>query len=117
MRSMPSGKMNTFANRTLPSALYVAIRDDQPINAVSAFEEPVKSKEGTSISRQAAERLGERIGEIEKAYAHPALRAWNVVVGEPVESLSSLGVSADFVTLTDGVRDEVLALLGQGSER
>ena len=117
VRSMPSGKMNTFANRTLPSALYVAIRDDQPINAVSAFEEPVKSKEGTSISRQAAERLGERIGEIEKAYAHPALRAWNVVVGEPVESLSSLGVSADFATLTDGVRDEVLVLLGQGSER
>lgn len=117
VRSMPSGKMNTFANRTLPSALYVAIRDDQPINAVSAFEEPVKSKEGTSISRQAAERLGERIGEIEKAYAHPALRAWNVVVGEPVESLSSLGVSADFATLTDGVRDEVLSLLGQGSER
>lgn len=117
VRSMPSGKMNTFANRTLPSALYVAIRDDQPINAVSAFEEPVKPKEGTSISRQATELLGRRICEIEGAYAHPALRAWNVVVGAPVEPLSSLGTSADFGTLTCGVRNEVLALLEQGSGR
>ncbi len=117
VRSMPSGKMNTFANRTLPSALYVAIRDDQPINAVSAFEEPVKPKEGASISRQAIELLGRRICEIEGAYAHPALHAWNVVVGEPVEPFSSLGVSADFGTLTCGVRDEVLALLEQGSGR
>lgn len=116
-RSMPSGKMNTFANRTLPSALYVAIRDDQPVNAVSAFEEPVRAHEGTSISRQAAERLGSCIAQIERAYARPALRAWNVVVGEPVEPLSSLGVSADFVTVTNGVRDEVLALLERGSGR
>lgn len=117
VRSMPSGKMNTFANRTLPSALYVAIRDDQPINAVSAFEAPVKPKEGTSISRQAVERLGSRIAEIENAYGHPALRAWNVVVGDAVEPFSSLGVSADFGSLTNGVRAEVLALLGQGSAR
>ncbi len=116
-RSMPSGKMNTFANRTLPSALYVAIRDDQPVNAVSAFEEPVRQKEGMSISRQAAERLGRRIDEIEKAYAHPALQAWNVVVGEPVEPLSSLGASVDFAAMASGVHDEVLALLGQGSGR
>ena len=114
-RSMPTGKMNTFANRTLPSALYVAIRDDQPINAVSAFEEPVRAHEGTSISRQAAERLGSRIAQIEKAYAHSALQAWNVMVGEPVEPFSSLGASADFDTVTNGVRDAVLALLGKGS--
>ncbi len=109
VRSMPSGKMNTFANRTLPSALYVAIRDDQPINAVSAFEEPIRSKEGTSISRQAVQRLGDCISEIEKTYGHPALRAWNVVVGEPVEPLSLLGVSADFATVMSGVHEEILA--------
>ena len=117
VRSMPTGKMNTFANRTLPSALYVAIRDDQPINAVSAFEQPVRAQEGTSISHQAAKRLGDYICNLENDYSQPALRAWNVVVGEPVEPLSLLGVSADFATMTSGVRDEVLALLGQGSER
>lgn len=41
VRSMPTGKQNTFANRTLPDMVYVAIRDDQPINLAGAFERPV----------------------------------------------------------------------------
>ncbi len=43
IRSMPTGKINTFANRTLPSAVMVTIREDQPINLVGAFEKPVKA--------------------------------------------------------------------------
>lgn len=43
IRAMPTGKINTFANRTLPSAVMVTIREDQPINLVGAFEKPVKS--------------------------------------------------------------------------
>ncbi|NLC14261.1 MAG: type I-E CRISPR-associated protein Cas7/Cse4/CasC, partial [Chloroflexi bacterium] len=41
VRSMPTGKQNTFANRTLPSALLVTVRYDQPVNLVGAFEKPV----------------------------------------------------------------------------
>lgn len=41
--SMPTGKQNTFANRTLPSLVYVTLRDDQPINLVGAFERPVRT--------------------------------------------------------------------------
>ncbi|MGF0103837.1 type I-E CRISPR-associated protein Cas7/Cse4/CasC [Ligilactobacillus ruminis] len=44
--SMPSGKQNSFANKTLPSYVMVTIRKDTPINLVSAFEEPVKSHGG-----------------------------------------------------------------------
>ncbi len=44
--SMPNGKKNTFANSTPPYAVMVAIRQDQPINLVGAFETPVKVKEG-----------------------------------------------------------------------
>mgnify|MGYP002508112334 CR=1 FL=1 len=32
IRSMPTGKQNTFANRTLPDMVYVTLREDQPIN-------------------------------------------------------------------------------------
>lgn len=47
IRSMPTGKQNTFANRTLPDAVYVTIRKDQPINMAGAFEKPVPTtKEG-----------------------------------------------------------------------
>ncbi|HHZ14390.1 MAG TPA: type I-E CRISPR-associated protein Cas7/Cse4/CasC [Clostridiales bacterium] len=41
--SMPTGKQNTFANRTLPDALLVTLRTDQPINLVGAFEKPVNA--------------------------------------------------------------------------
>ena len=43
IRSMPTGKQNSFANRTLPDAVYVT----QPVNLCGAFEKPVrKSEEG-----------------------------------------------------------------------
>lgn len=44
--TMPTGKQNTFANKTLPSYVMVNLRTDTPVNLVSAFEEPVKSKNG-----------------------------------------------------------------------
>ena len=45
IRSMPTGKINTFANRTLPSAVMVTVREDQPVNLVGAFEKPVKASD------------------------------------------------------------------------
>ena len=45
--SMPTGKQNTFANRTLPDAVYVTVRNDQPVNLCGAFEKAVsRSAEG-----------------------------------------------------------------------
>lgn len=44
--SMPTGKQNTFANKTLPQYVMVTVRKDTPVNLVSAFEEPVKSRNG-----------------------------------------------------------------------
>lgn len=43
---MPTGKINTFANQTLPQAIVVSLRSDRPLNMVSAFEEPIKSDNG-----------------------------------------------------------------------
>lgn len=41
--TMPTGKQNTFANRTLPDVVYIALRTDQPVNLVGAFEKPVQA--------------------------------------------------------------------------
>ncbi|MGP2526619.1 type I-E CRISPR-associated protein Cas7/Cse4/CasC [Acidaminococcus sp. LBK-2] len=41
--SMPTGKENTFANRTLPNDIYIAVRKDQPVNLCGAFEKPVQA--------------------------------------------------------------------------
>lgn len=44
--SMPTGKENTFANKTLPQYVMLTLREDTPVNLVSAFEEPVRSNAG-----------------------------------------------------------------------
>lgn len=46
IRSMPTGKQNSYANRTLPAMVYVTIRKDQPINLCGAFEKAIYSTDG-----------------------------------------------------------------------
>lgn len=61
--SMPTGKQNTFAHRTLPDAVVITLRDDQPINLVAAFERAVpRSEEGYVM--QAAERLATAAADV-----------------------------------------------------
>lgn len=58
VHSMPTGHQNTFAHRTAPSLVCVAVRENQPVNLVSAFESPVRSDcgiAGESAIRLAAE--------------------------------------------------------------
>lgn len=60
--SMPTGKQNTFANRTVPDLAYITLRRDQPVNLAGAFECPVRAhKEGyVSSSIQALSRYALR---------------------------------------------------------
>ncbi len=55
-RSMPTGHQNSFGNRTRPSLLALVIREDQPVNLVSAFEKPVRgdTQEGVMAGSQTA---------------------------------------------------------------
>ncbi|RST14004.1 type I-E CRISPR-associated protein Cas7/Cse4/CasC, partial [Streptomyces sp. WAC04770] len=39
--SLPTGKINTFGNQTLPAAVIVKVRSRRPVSYVAAFEEPV----------------------------------------------------------------------------
>ncbi len=52
--SMPTGKQNTFANRTMPDMVYIAVRNDQPVNLVGAFEKPVSTKGGYAEASESA---------------------------------------------------------------
>ena len=54
--SMPTGKQNSFANRTLPDAVYVTIREDQPVNLCGAFERAVPRS--TQVYRKASKDSG-----------------------------------------------------------
>lgn len=93
IRSMPTGKQNSYGNRTLPETSIVVFRENQPINAVEAFEKPVKASEDRSISQIASFRLIEELHMIEKAYDEKPKHAWvtsTVVSPEDLESTENL---------------------------
>ena len=52
--SMPTGKQNSFANRTAPDCVYVTVRRDQPVNLVGAFEKPIRSRDGYVAASETA---------------------------------------------------------------
>lgn len=68
VKSLPTGKINSFANQTLPHTLVVTLREDRPVNMVSAFEKPVKSNEGYVLAseKKLAEEFGKSIKFIKK---------------------------------------------------
>lgn len=76
IRSMPSGKINSYANNTLPEMVYVTVRKDQPVNLVGAFEKPIKNtgegfaeKSIDALSAYAKKIYENYCGAPEKAFA------------------------------------------------
>lgn len=68
IRSMPTGKENSFANRTFPDAVYITVRSDQPINLCGAFESPVKSR-GEGYVAESEKRLVEYANKVYTNFA------------------------------------------------
>lgn len=54
VRSMPTGKQNTFANRTLPSMVYVTIRRDQPLTFAVRLKSPFRQR--TAVIRRSPKK-------------------------------------------------------------
>ena len=81
VRSMPTGKQNTFANRTLPDAVYVTIRRDQPVNLCGAFESPVRPGEN-GFAAGSVKALIKYAGEVYSEYA--AKPAYSYATGTAV---------------------------------
>jgi CRISPR system Cascade subunit CasC len=110
--SMPSGKQNTFANRTLPDAVVVMLRDTQPVSFVVAFEEPVLDGLTTGRVRKASERLAEYAADVEQAYGARPVRSWVVRVGDRTKALAGLGDEVSVDELVAAVGAETAARLG-----
>ena len=110
---MPTGKQNSFANKTLPNALLVSIRNGGPINAVSAFEVPVRATADSSISHQAEEKLADSIRSFETSFGQSPKRAMWLATDGGGEQLRSYGEETDFVGMLAAVEDEVMAY-GEG---
>ncbi|GAB3622655.1 type I-E CRISPR-associated protein Cas7/Cse4/CasC [Mariniluteicoccus endophyticus] len=101
VESMPTGKQNTFANGTRPSAVMVTIGSGQPASLVGAFEEPVKDSAGHVA--QAINRLAEHAEGVFSTWRRPETV---LVCGLPAQvgKLAELGDVVSF--------DELVARAG-----
>lgn len=95
VESMPTGKINTFANQTLPQAIVVSLRSDRPLNMVSAFEEPIKSDNG--YVDKSIEKLFDEYTKYDKILDKPIFTAYLILgdtevneIGKAEASLSDL---------------------------
>lgn len=69
IEAVPSGKQNTFAHGTRPTAVLVTVGTGQPTSLVGAFEEAVK--DGESHVKQAVAKLAEHAGEVFSTWRTP----------------------------------------------
>lgn len=89
--SLPTGKINSFGNHTLPDAVVVKLRTSRPVSFVSAFERPVTAHSASGHLEGAAERLAEYVPEIERAYGDETTATWVLRLGHATQKLSALG--------------------------
>lgn len=86
-KSLPTGKINTFANQTLPQALLVTLRTDRPVSLVSAFERPIYSDKG--YVEQSISRLNDEYENVLKWVENP-LYVLSVGMGDFTGNLGDL---------------------------
>ena len=113
--SMPTGKQNTFANRTVPEAVVVTVREDQPVSLVGAFEEAVPANAARGYVARSVEALARHAATIEDNYGLEPLRSFVVALTDS-NAVASLGERVSFKDLPERVR-EVVAPRLPGQER
>ncbi|MFJ6134855.1 type I-E CRISPR-associated protein Cas7/Cse4/CasC [Kitasatospora sp. NPDC092286] len=113
--SIPSGKMNTFANQTLPDAVVVKLRTARPISFVGAFEDPVplggRHRSGGHVAG-ACEKLADHVPGVERAFgAESGTSTWVVRVGDRTAALAGLGTEVGLGELVEAVGEAVVSRL------
>ena len=103
--SMPTGKQNSFANRTLPDAVYVTIREDQPVNLCGAFERAVpRSVQGYAEPSKAA--LAQYAQQMYSSFAEAPAQSFTV--GSGLEALAPAQTARAMLdALEKAVRDQL----------
>ena len=110
VKSLPTGHQNTFAAMTLPDLVFVALRSDQPVSLVGAFERPVEGIEGHVI--ESARRLAEHAEALDQLYGIRRVDGWASYLPHiDGEVAGSLGTSLAFPELLDALEAAAAAQL------
>jgi len=101
--SMPTGKQNTFANRTLPAAVVVQLRATQPVSLVNAFERPIEPVREKGRTELACEELVRQNGMLDAAFGVASSQAFVLLAAPGTESLLALGQQVTLTELGDAL--------------
>ena len=109
LTAMPTGKQNSFANRTLPGAILVQLRDTLPVTMADAFERPVHQSSEKSNMKIACERLIDKEARINKSFCVEPLASFVIPVDEDAEILGNISnsVTCNLEELLEGVKQKV----------
>lgn len=111
VRSMPTGKQNTFANRTPVDAVIVQVRRGQPLNWVGAFEEPVVSDRG--YVEPSARALAAYATSLQESYGGQLLGSYVVRITPKASAIDELGSLVSLDQLGTAVSSALAELDGR----
>ncbi|MEO3978045.1 type I-E CRISPR-associated protein Cas7/Cse4/CasC [Streptomyces sp. CAU 1734] len=111
-RSMPTGHQNTFAHRTLPQLVLVTLRTDQPVNLVSAFEQPVTGASG--LAAESAVKLAAELDTIGTSWGSVPARTLSTHALQGDKLTEAFGLSVPFPALLDSLRGILDSWLANG---
>ncbi|MDR2929778.1 MAG: type I-E CRISPR-associated protein Cas7/Cse4/CasC [Propionibacteriaceae bacterium] len=107
--SMPTGKQNTFANRTLPAAVLVQLRQTQPVSLVNAFEKPIEPDEHKGRIELACEALIDQENALDEAFGVAPQKSF-VILGSPsAAALTTLGEQVSLARLEEALAETIQA--------
>lgn len=110
--SLPTGKINSFGNQTLPAAVIVKVRSRRPISYVGAFERPVLVGDDGGFLRKSCEQLASFVPALESGYGlADGQDGWVLRVGDETNALKDLGTEVNLPELLAAVGDAVAARL------
>jgi len=111
VKTLPSGKQNSFAAHNPPSMVFIVVREGAPRNLANAFIKPVWAGRGEDLVSASAKALDDYTGRLNTAYGDTAKKA--VVLNLTEHTAKNLGKEVEsFEELIQEVMSEVKSALG-----
>lgn len=107
--SMPSGHQNSFGHRTAPQLVTLVVRQGQPINLVTAFEEAVRSRSESGFASSSIAKLGDELRDMSEKWGLVPVSVQSTYAGSSEHS--DLGPSKPFDVSLDETVIAVRTLL------
>lgn len=110
--SMPTGKINTFANQTLPELVYVAVRDTRPVSLVNAFEAAVEASGDKGRREVGAEALAQEARDVANVYGFTPQASFVMGLGQLAEPFADIATQVTLPELKEQLAGAIDQLMG-----